>query len=242
MAEKRAVARPDAEDITDRMDLDRQIARSVERERARIGHDLHDGLGQILTGAKLLLEPLRKKLPAGASDEGENLQQAIDLINQAIAHTSELARGLSPVPRAAGVTLRQALEQLARRAQAVFGITCSASTADGLDALSEESATNLYRIAQEAVTNAVKHSKATAIAICVDVRPDGLMMTVRDDGIGFERTDTAGGGMGMQIMRYRARAIGAELTVRTRPEGGVEVSCFRPFRRPSAGLPPDEGG
>src|SRR5690606_15932524 len=86
-------------DVTERVDLERQIVSSVERERYHIGHDLHDGLGQILTGVKLMLEPLRKKLPADASLDGSNLQQAIDLINQAIAQTSELARGLSPVPR-----------------------------------------------------------------------------------------------------------------------------------------------
>jgi PAS domain S-box-containing protein len=79
-------------DVTERVDLERQIVSSVERERYHIGHDLHDGLGQILTGVKLMLEPLRKKLPADASLDGSNLQQAIDLINQAIAQTSELAR------------------------------------------------------------------------------------------------------------------------------------------------------
>lgn len=216
-------------DVTERVDLERQIVSSVERERYHIGHDLHDGLGQILTGVKLMLEPLRKKLPADASLDGSNLQQAIDLINQAIAQTSELARGLSPVPREAGVTLRHALEQLAARSQSMFGVECRVHATAKLDQLSEESANNLYRIAQEAVTNAVKHGKATRVDIRAKVVADNLTLTIEDNGVGFKRTKSASGGMGMHIMRYRARAIGGELTAVTRPDGGAVVSCQCPF-------------
>lgn len=216
-------------DVTDRVDLERQIASSVERERYKIGHDLHDGLGQILTGVKLMLEPLRRKLPASESADGRNLQQAIDLINQAIAQTSELARGLSPVPREAGVTLRHALEQLAKRSQTVFGIRCRVHATAKLDQLNEESANNLYRIAQEAVTNAVKHGKATEVDIRAEVSADGLTLTIEDNGTGFKRTKTPGSGMGMHIMRYRARAIGGELTAATRNGGGAVISCVCPF-------------
>jgi len=219
-------------DVTDRIDLERQIVSSVERERYHIGHDLHDGLGQILTGVKLMLEPLRRKLPASDSLDGRTLQQAVDLINQAIAQTSELARGLSPVPREAGVTLRHALEQLAKRSQSVFGVACRVHATAKLDQLSEESANNLYRIAQEAVTNAVKHGKATEVDIRAKVSADGLTLTVEDNGIGFKRVKTPGAGMGMHIMRYRARAIGGELTAKTRPAGGAVVSCFCPFPSP----------
>ena len=239
MAEKRAVADREEDIDAARRELDRLIASSVERERARIGHDLHDGLGQLLTAATFLLEPLRNALPAG--DSGENLQQAIDLINQAIAQTSELARELSSsVPHTAGVTLRHALERLARRAQTVFGIACSVHAAAELDEPSEEQANHLYRIAQEAVTNAVKHGRATKVAIRIEARRGGVLMTVHDDGRGFETTDAASGGMGLHIMRDRARVIGAELTVRPRPEGGVAVSCFVPSNASSAEQPPDE--
>src|SRR5690606_12353798 len=193
------------------------------------------GLGQILTGVKLMLEPLRKKLPARESRDGTNLQQAVDLINQAIAQTSELARGLSPVPREGGVTLRHALEQLANRSQAVFGITCRVHPTAALDQLNEESANNLYRIAQEAVTNAVKHGKATEVDIRAKDAADGVTMDVEDNGIGFKRTKPSGGGMGMHIMRYRARAIGGELTALSRPGGGAVVSCFCPFPLPPLG-------
>src|SRR5690606_11838874 len=172
---------------------------------------------------------------ASESIDGKNLQQAIDLINQAIAQTSELARGLSPVPREAGGTLRHAREQLANRSQAVFGVSCRVHATAKLDQLSEESANNLYRIAQEAVTNAVKHGKATEVDIRAKASADGLTMTIEDNGIGFKRTKTPSRGMGMHIMRYRARAIGGELTAMTRPGGGAMVSCFCPL--PSGPVP-----
>src|SRR5690606_15105531 len=128
-------------DVSDRVDLERQIVHRVERERYKIGHDLHDGLGQILTGVKLMLEPLRKKLSAADDRDAANLQQAIELINQAIAQTSELARGLSPVAREAGATLSHALEQLAKRSQSVLGVQCRVeATARFDERLSEQCA------------------------------------------------------------------------------------------------------
>lgn len=219
-------------DVTDRVDLERAIVNSVERERYKIGHDLHDGLGQILTGVKLMLEPLRRKLPASGSQDGKNLQQAVDLINQAIAQTSELARGLSPVPREAGATLSHALEQLAKRSQSFFGIACRVEAAKGFDErLSEQCANNLYRIAQEAVTNAVKHGRATEVTISARLEKHGLSLTVEDDGRGFSAPSSPGGGMGLHIMRYRARALGGELKIGQRSGGGAIVSVYCPFVR-----------
>lgn len=217
-------------DVTDRVDLEREIVNSVERERYKIGHDLHDGLGQILTGVKLMLEPLRKKLSAADRRDGENLQQAIDLLNQAIAQTSKLARGLSPVPREAGATLCHALEQLAQRSEALFGVACRVDAPARLDWLSEQCANNLYRIAQEAVTNAVKHGKASEIQISARVENVGLRLTVKDNGCGFRVRDLTSGGMGMHIMRYRARALGGELRVDSCPGRGAVVSCYCPPR------------
>jgi two-component system, LuxR family, sensor kinase FixL len=221
-------------DVTDRVDLERQVVNSVERERYKIGHDLHDGLGQLLTGVKLMLEPVRKKLPADESRDGRTLQQAVDLINQAIAQTSELARGLSPVPREAGVTLRHALERLAARSQAFFGIACRVDATPTLDRLSEECANNLYRIAQEAITNAVKHGRATQIEIRARLENGGLTMTIEDNGAGFSAAQPLIGGMGMHIMRYRARALGGEVVCVGRPGGGATVSCFCPIPGPTS--------
>lgn len=219
-------------DVTDRIDLERQVVQMVERERYKIGHDLHDGLGQILTGVKLMLEPLRRKLSAAADPDARNLQQAVDLINQAIAQTSELARGLSPVPREAGATLGHALEELAKRSQSVFGVECRVEAPARFDEnLSEQCANNLYRIAQEAVTNAVKHGNATEIDIRARVGRHGLMLTVEDNGRGFCAQRSTSGGMGLHIMRYRARAIGGELKIGNRTGGGAYVSCWCPFGR-----------
>src|SRR5690606_10340454 len=120
-------------DVTNRVDLEREVVNSVERERNMIGHDLHDGLGQLPTGVKLMLEPLKKKLIVADPRDRKSLNQALDLLNQAIAQTSELARGLSPVPRDGGFTLANALQQLARRTEEFFGITCRVVQSDVSD-------------------------------------------------------------------------------------------------------------
>src|SRR5690606_24939353 len=115
-----------------------------------------------------------------------NLQHVIDLINQAIAQTSELSRGLSPVPREAGMTLSLALEQLARRSESLFGITCRAICDPGISNLSEEASNNLYRIAQESITNAVKHGRATEVEVRCRLSDYGVAMTIDDNGVGFQ--------------------------------------------------------
>ena len=216
-------------DVTERVDLEREVVNSVERERNHIGHDLHDGLGQLLTGVKLMLEPLRKKLPAGESRDGSNLQQAIDLINQAIGQTSELARGLSPVPRDAGLTLIDALAQLAMRSQKLFGISCRLADGDATGQLGEECSNNLYRIAQEAITNAVKHGRAEEIELGCRVDAGRLTMTIADNGVGMGESKARSGGMGMQIMQYRARAFGGQIAAHARPGGGTVITCSCPL-------------
>lgn len=221
-------------DVTNRVDLEREIVNSVERERNMIGHDLHDGLGQLLTGVKLMLEPLKRKVAAADESAGRNLQQAVDLLNQAIAQTSELARGLSPVPRDGGFTLANALQQLAQRTEEFFGIDCRVVSSEVSVELSEESSNNLYRIAQEAITNAAKHGEATSIELRCYIDNGRQVLTVEDNGRGLSEPKTNSRGMGMHIMQYRARAIGGEAVVRCRPGGGVVVWCSCPVPLPGA--------
>jgi two-component system, LuxR family, sensor kinase FixL len=219
-------------DVTNRVDLEREIVNSVERERNMIGHDLHDGLGQLLTGVKLMLEPLKRRLAAADPKDGKSLQQAVDLLNQAIAQTSELARGLSPVPRDGGFTLANALQQLARRTEEFFGITCRVENADVSKDLTEECSNNLYRIAQEAITNAAKHGNATHIELRCSIESGRQVLTVEDNGTGMWEPKASSRGMGLHIMQYRARAIGGEAVLRCRPGGGVIVSCSCPVPMP----------
>ena len=214
-------------DITKRVELEREVIASSERERTRIGHDLHDGLAQLLIGVKLMLKALTEKLGADDSKHRGDAQRAAELVSRAIAQTSELAQGLSPIRK--GGRFGDALQQLATHSERLLGVPCEVVRNDTPANLIESSATHLYRIAQEAITNAVKHGKATHIQLRCERKKQRFVLTVTDNGRGM--CDSApDAGMGMHIMQYRARAIGGELVVTNRPEGGTVVTCYYPNR------------
>jgi signal transduction histidine kinase len=216
-------------DVTDRVELEREAVNAIERERSRIGRDLHDGLGQLLTGVKLMLEPVKRQMAGTEGQAKVNVERALELITLAIAQTSELARGLSPMPQEAGFTFANALEDLAKQATKFFNVRCTATHDDVPDRLGNERSINLYRIAQEAVTNAVKHGKASRVDIDCRAANGRLVLSVQDDGIGI--ADADGRGMGMQIMHYRARALDGELSVSPGPTRGTLVRCVCPLPR-----------
>jgi PAS domain S-box-containing protein len=222
-------------DITQRVELEREVIMSSERERTRLGHDLHDGLAQLLIGVKLLLTALKDKLAASGSQHQESAVRAADLVSLAIEQTGELAQGLSPI-RKRGL-LSDALRQLARQSERLLGVPCAVLVNEAPAALRESSATHLYRIAQEAITNAVKHGQAKRIEISCrrDVERAELVLTVADDGQGLCQKRGEGGGMGMHIMRYRAHSIGGELTIGPRDGGGTAVRCACPWPNAAGG-------
>ena len=216
-------------DFTDRVRLEREVIASSERERTRIGQDLHDGLAQLLIGVKLLLAALGDKLALAGSPHRDDVENAVELVSHAITQTSELAHGLSPIPKRG--LLDDALRQLARQSEQLLGIRCNVvcDCAATPPSLSEATATHLYRITQEAITNAVKHGKAT----CIEVRcgaVDGLLeLVVADNGVGINDDAADRGGLGLHIMSYRARSIGGDLSVAARVGGGTLVRCRAPL-------------
>jgi PAS domain S-box-containing protein len=214
-------------DFTDRVELEREVISSSERERTRIGQDLHDGLAQLLIGVKLLLAALGDKLTLAGSSYRDDAERAVELVSRAITQTSELAHGLNPIPKRG--RLCDALRQLAQQSEQLLGVPCDVVRAEASPALSETTATHLYRIAQEAITNAVKHGRATHIEIdCSSV--NGLLeLTVADDGVGITEAATERGGLGLHIMNYRARSIGGDLSVLPRAGGGTLVRCRAPL-------------
>lgn len=214
-------------DFTQRVELEREVIASTERERTRIGHDLHDGLAQLLIGVKLLLAALSDKLAAAGSPHRKDAERAADLVSRAIVQTAELAQGLSPIPKRGW--LCDALRQLARQSEQLLGVRCEVMRAGAPVELGEGTAAHLYRIAQEAITNAVKHGKASRIELTCDSVDDRLVLTIKDDGSGLTETAREQGGMGMNIMYYRARSIGGELTITACPEGGTVVRCAAPL-------------
>ncbi|HET8699027.1 MAG TPA: PAS domain-containing protein [Gammaproteobacteria bacterium] len=210
-------------DVSDRVELERKLTVLGERERNRIGREIHDGLAQMLTGVKLLLENLEKRLAEEHSRHVRDASQATELVNNTIAQARELVRGLSPIPE--GTTLPQALELLATQSSKYLGVTCRTSLNCRSTKLGEVAIAHLYRIAQEAITNAVRHGRATEIELSCRCNDTSLVLRVADNGSGLERRADDGEGLGLRLMSYRARAIGGEVTIMPREGGGTLVTC-----------------
>ena len=209
-------------DVTESRRLEKAILDISAREEARIGQDLHDGLGQHLTGIAFMSKVLESNLSDRSLPEAKEAARIVERVNEAISKTRELSRGLLPVSSGG---LIPALERWANEVASVFGIDCEFTCEYPVLIRDENLATHLYRIAQEAVNNAVKHARPAHIAIRVEKSGDGMTMSITDDGAGLPEDASARGGMGLRIMSYRARMIGAALDVSRNPEGGTTVLC-----------------
>jgi two-component system, LuxR family, sensor kinase FixL len=212
-------------DITERRRLEREILDAGTEEQRRIGRDLHDGLCQQLTGIAFATEVLTQKLTARSAPEAASLKKVAELVDQSITQARDLARGLQPVTLEAG-GLAAALEALAKQLEGMFHVSC-VFVCDGPCLVHDNTvATHLYRIAQEATSNAVKHGKARTVVIDLAVAGDELRLVISDDGVGLANAATDGKGIGLQTMDYRARIVGGELKVRPGERGGTTVTCI----------------
>lgn len=200
-------------DVTERKRLEREVIQATEFERRRIGQDLHDGLGQQLTGAAFLGKVLQQKLAAQGVAEAEEAARLTDLITDALAETRDFSRLLSPVDiQAEG--LMDALQELADQTERVFGVSCLLDTEGDVRVTDNAAATHLFRIAQEAVNNALKHANPAAIVLHLTRTATGLRLTVEDDGSGFDvNLLRASPGLGLRTMQYRASLIDAQFAV-----------------------------
>jgi signal transduction histidine kinase len=214
--------------------LEQKILETSEGERRRIGHDLHDGLGQHLTGIALLAKSLKQRLTGAKASEAEQAAKIAELVNESIGWTRDLARGLSPVTLDTE-GLAPALEELAVNASNILGIKCTCDCDDDEFAMNHEHALHLYRIAQEAINNSVKHGKARNVRVGLLCEGPAIKMTIVDDGSGLSAKTMVNPGIGLQIMQYRARMIGATLSMaRVAPAGGTLVTCSLPAPEPGA--------
>ena len=212
-------------DITERKRLEKEILEISEREQRRIGQDLHDDLGQNLTGIAFLSKVLEQKLAARSlADEAETAAQIATLINQAIGQTRDLARGLVPVELEEN-GLMSALQTLASNVENQSGISCLFKCDTSVLIHDNTTATHLYRIAQEAVHNAVKHGQAKQIVINLADINSEIMLMVKDDGVGFPESLENKKGMGVRMMHYRARLIGGSLEIRRSIDDETLVVC-----------------
>lgn len=207
----------------ERVQLEDEILKSIEREQERIGRDLHDGLCQVLAGAKFRSGYLRKisrdRLPAVAK-EARKLE---GILNKAIEQARDLARGLNPV-KVTPAGLNAALEKLAADAQSAEGPHCFFRSLGVVRLPDHHAANHLYRIAQEAVQNALKHARARNLGIILAAEGRRIVLSVKDDGVGIPG-QTKKNGMGLNNMRIRAGLVGGHLEIRRRKNGGTTVRC-----------------
>jgi len=213
-------------DNTERRKLEQEVATAAEHERARIGRELHDGLGQQLGGLLFFMKGLQLDLKAANSSQAGAAEQLCTELNTAMRLARTLSHELYAV-RDTPDGLVEALDNLAERATSTHGIACAFLGDHALLVPNRAVASHLYRIAQEAAHNALKHSGAKHIEVEVGQRGSFVTLSIRDDGQGLPSA-AAGRGLGLRTMDQRARLVGGELTVRSRPTGGVEVTCSVP--------------
>jgi len=211
-------------DITERKRLEKEVLEIAEFERARIGQDLHDGLGQSLTGIALLSRGLEQRLAEHVPRLADEAREIGALINETIGQTRRLAEGLFPsVLETSG--LRGALEELVAGVERTYGIRCRFRMADAAVPKDQSWTTHLFRIIQEATNNAVRHGKAKRILIVLGRSGPGNVLAIFDDGVGFPDEAARTEGIGLRSMRYRASVMGGALELRRRRRGGVIVAC-----------------
>lgn len=215
-------------DVTDLRDLERAARDAVLKEHERISADIHDGLGQELTGLSMTLQALRKKSDAGASTTAAEFAVLSDITARAIASCRSIVRGLSPVGENEG-GLITALRRLVERVNASGGVQIRLR-ATGRAKVHVPLATSdhLFRIAQEALTNARKHSGATHIEFSVDVQSAAITLQVTDDGKGCGEGAGSREGLGLRLMSFRAASIHAQFSRDDVPGGGTRISCVCP--------------
>jgi signal transduction histidine kinase len=224
-------------EMAERQRLEEEILTVSEREQRRIGHELHDSLCQHLTGTALAGQVLGERLVAKSLPEAADAGKVVELVEEGITLARNLARGLYPVEMEAE-GLMAAFQELAdnmtkgARVRCVF--ECDAPVLMHDDA----AATHLYRIAQEAVRNAIQHGKPKRIGITLSERNGLVALTVEDDGVGVPETGQRSNGLGVRIMAHRAAMIGGSFAIEPAPTGGTIVTCAIPIASPTSRTQP----
>jgi signal transduction histidine kinase len=211
-------------EVAERQRLDREIAQVADRERRRLGQGLHDTLGQHLTGTALAAQVLKEKLAVRAAPEAPEAEKVVDYIEQGIELTRNLARGFFSL-ELEGEGLIVGLQGLAEDIKERFRIDCVFDGQDSVQVHDSATATQLYRIAQEAATNSAKHAAAGRIAIRLAMDGSELTLSIIDDGIGFPDKLPSPQGLGLRLMRHGAALIGGSFDIRRNGGRGTIATC-----------------
>jgi signal transduction histidine kinase len=221
------------EEIATREKLERELLDIIEREHRRLGQDIHDSLCQHLTGTAFAAQVLVQNLKSQGSPQAHNAVRVVGLIEDGIMLSRSLAKGLSSV-RLSTDGLMDALEDFASTTSDLFKVSCRFECPLPVLIDDPETAEHLYRIAQEAVGNAIKHGRAKIIRIQLEVSEAGTLLRVVDDGTGLQPGRPNGQGMGLRIMSSRAHVIGARFDISRHERAGTIVSCLLLPREPAA--------
>jgi len=231
--------------IEERKRLENELLEIAENERRRIGFDLHDDLGQKLTGVSLMAKGLHKKLSREQHPSTADAHRIESLLEEISTHTHNLARQFSFLDLQ-GDDLSGVLKGLAANVKKMFEIGCAFTVKGRIPELPQNTTAQLYKICQEAVSNSIKHGKARQVSICLACTGDDLLLTIKNDGKPFSQPTAPKNRMGLRIMNYRASMIGAEFKIQALDKNGTIVSCALPIRNGAeAGRPesrPPNGG
>lgn len=212
-------------DMTQQRFMEQALVTAIENERREIGRDLHDALGQIITGISLLSKSLAKKLAGGEEALAEQAETIAAMCVDAMGETKRLAYGAFPT-ELERLGLKTALIQLLDNIRKIHHIETHFYCDRPWDPMPPATELHLYRIAQESVANAVKHGRPRNIWLRIEQQSDGALLEVRDDGVGIQQPLERGRiSMGLHIMRHRASLIGGEFDIRPAQAGGTEVIC-----------------
>ncbi len=211
-------------DISDRKALQTKVLEIAEQEQRRIGQELHDGTGQQLIGLGFLLDDLTESLAARSLPEAKTANRICEALGEALKHVKLLSHGLLPVELDSD-GLVAALNELAATINEVHGMHCTFDCGNPIGELDDLVATNFYRIAQEAVANALKHANAKHIRITVSTENNSTVLTILDNGEGISAQAQKSAGAGIKIMKYRAELLGGTLNMGPAKRGGTLVSC-----------------
>ncbi|MFO1498041.1 MAG: histidine kinase [Verrucomicrobiota bacterium] len=222
-------------EVVRRKELEKEAAEITNREQERIARELHDELAGYLAGIAFRVKVLAESLDRRGAAEAGEARDLVGLVNRATDQVRGLARLLVPI-EGPDRDLSAELSRLGREVETVFGITCPISVANQLPKLTTNQCVELYRIAQEAVRNAVRHSKAELVQISVTVETDRLVLSVRCDGLPWEPSSAPSEGLGLRIMHHRTEMLGGTLSISPLEEGGALVICRMPIL-PGSELP-----
>jgi signal transduction histidine kinase len=214
-------------EMQERARLERELLEVSEREQRRIGHDLHDGICQHWAATAMAGQVLGEKLAAKALPEAADAREVVKLVENGITLTRNLAHAISP-PEMESEGLVRALQQFAVNVSKMFRLDCLFECEAAPLIEDTAAATHLYRIAQEAVNNAIRHGKPRQIVISLASRKDRTELTVEDDGCGLPDDWENHAGLGTRIMAHRAAMIGGTFSIEPNPTGGTFVKCSMP--------------